>query len=105
LIVKAFIQMKSLKVKLSAIAFVLGFGSALATSHHAFANRKWGLDQSTGKYVEVTGLSTPSGYTCETSANVCTADYPMDVNPNSQANDQHPGIAQPTNIVLGDFGQ
>jgi hypothetical protein len=94
--------MKNLKLNFAVAALVLGFGSAMATTHHAFANRTWGYDQSTGKYILVS--STP-GYSCDPSAQVCTADYPLDVDPNNQATDQHPGIAQPSNIVLGDFSQ
>ncbi|RFZ92876.1 hypothetical protein D0C36_15915 [Mucilaginibacter conchicola] len=97
--------MKNLKVKLAAIALVLGAGSALASAHHAFATRKWGKDASTGIYTEVTGLSSPSGYRCQNSSNVCTEEYPTDVDPNNQANDSHPGIAQPSNTVLGTFLQ
>jgi hypothetical protein len=95
--------MKNLKLKMSVIALVLGFGTAMATTQHSFANRKWGKDPLTGVYTEVTGLSSPSGYDCTPSANVCTEEYPMDVDPNNQAGDDHDGIAQPTNQILGKF--
>jgi hypothetical protein len=99
---KAFIVMKNLRLKFAAAALILGIGSAMATTHHAFANRTWGYDQSTGKYIEV---STTPGYSCVGSAQTCTADYPLDVDPNNQAGDAHPGTAQPSNIILGDFDQ
>ena len=94
--------MKNLKLNLSAIALLLGVGSALATSHHSFANRKWGRDRVTGIYTEVTGM-TPPDYKCASSTNICTEEYPADVDPNNQAGDQHPGTALPSNTVLGNF--
>ena len=93
--------MKNLRLKFAAAALVLGFGSAMATTHHAFANRTWTKDAISGLYSDVTGQA----YDCTTSTKVCTEDYPADVDPNNQAADQHPGIAQPTNIVLGKFVQ
>ncbi|MFD0767143.1 hypothetical protein ACFQZI_19975 [Mucilaginibacter lutimaris] len=91
--------MKNLKLKMSVAALLLGFGSAMATAHHAFANRKWGKDPMTGVYSDLTGVS----YICNQSTRVCTEEYPADVDPNNQAGDQHPGTVQPTNIVLGDL--
>jgi len=91
--------MKNLKIDLAAIALVLGAGSALAmTGTHRFANKTWGKLPN-GTYVNVTGQP----YSCTPSAAVCTEDYPSDVNPNNQAGDAHPGIADPVNIVHGAF--
>ena len=94
--------MKNLKFNLSVAALILGMGSALATTHHNTSNRKWGRDHVTGIYTEVTGL-TPPDYKCKSSTNICTEEYPEDVDPNNQAGDQHPGSALPSNTLLGDF--
>jgi hypothetical protein len=92
--------MKNLRFKFATAALVLGVGSAMATTHHAFATRIWGYDQSSHQYIDV---ATTPGYLCEFSTKVCTVEYPAAVNPNNQATDTYPGTAQPSATVLGDY--
>jgi len=74
--------MKNLKVKLSALAIILGLGAAFASaSPHAFANKKWAL-LSDGNYLDVTGQVKGSDYQCDNSSHTCTAVYPATQNPN-----------------------
>lgn len=96
--------MKKLKVSLGALALMLGMGAAFATTHHQTLDKKWGLNRSTGMYEEVTGLSEGTDYACTDGDDICTAQFPADVNPNDQDNDQHAGTAQPTNVRSGIFG-
>ena len=98
--------MKKLKISMTALAVILGIGSALAaTSYRPFTNKTWGLNRATGLYVDVTGQIKGSDYTCSISSGTCTADFPSDVNPNDQANDAHPGTVMGTNIQTGVFAQ
>jgi hypothetical protein len=94
--------MKKLKVSLSMFALILGLGTAFATAHHAKpASKTWSRNPSTGLYSDITGQ--PQTYNCDDAQTVCTAVYPSDVDPNNQAGDAHPGIAQPTSVELGNF--
>ena len=92
--------MKNLRLKMAVAALVLGVGSAMATAHNPFANRTWAKD-SLGHYSDVTGQA----YDCTPGTQVCTEDYPTGVNPNNQSTDSYPGIAQPSNVILGNFAQ
>ncbi|GAA4326212.1 hypothetical protein GCM10023149_28880 [Mucilaginibacter gynuensis] len=94
--------MKKLSIRFALAAAILGIGSAYAGNANHFAVKKWGLDRSTGLYVDVTTAS-PSTYSCTGSSGVCTATYDSDVNPNNQAGDTHPGTADPITIVNGTF--
>jgi hypothetical protein len=90
-------MMKSLKVSLSALAILLGLGSALLTSAAPhFSNKTWGRDPLTGVYTEVTGQHQGSDYTCKSAITVCTAVYPATQNPNADP-------SNPISTVLGDF--
>jgi hypothetical protein len=98
--------MKKLKVSFLALAALLGSAAAFATTaHRPFTNKTWGLDRSSGLYIDVTGQIKGDGYTCTASSGTCTADYPSDVNPNDQAHDAHPGTVAGTNIQLGVFSE
>jgi len=97
--------MKHLKVALAIAAIAAATGSAVATTHHNFSNKKWGRNPSTGLYIDITGQSQGVDYQCNAGSNVCTAEYPADVDPNNQAGDAHPGTVLPTNVVNGAFAQ
>ncbi|OOQ59993.1 DUF6520 family protein [Mucilaginibacter pedocola] len=98
--------MKNLKVKMAALALILGTGAAFASvTPKPFLNKKWGLNRSTGQYVEVTGQTKGADYTCTGVSETCTAQFPSDVDPNNQAGDAHPGTVAGTNIEPGIFAQ
>lgn len=88
--------MKNLKVKLSAMAVILGLGAALATAAPAsFSNKAWGK-LSNGTYLDVTGQQQGTDYNCTASAAICTAVYPATQNPNVNP-------ANPISTVAGTF--
>ena len=88
--------MKNLKVKMSMLAIVAGFGFAFAGSAHgAFSNRKW-AKQSTGSYTDITGQVIGVDYSCKASTNTCTAVYPSTQDPNLNP-------ANPVSTEAGDF--
>ena len=95
--------MKKLKVSLSAMALLLGIGAAFAGSSHQTLEKKWGINRSNGQFVDVTGEEVGTGYSCTGANAVCTETYPADVNPNDQANDAHPGVAQASSMEAGIF--
>jgi hypothetical protein len=98
--------MKNLKVKMAAMALLIGTGAAFASvAPKAFTNKKWGLDRATGLYIDVTGETKGVGYSCTGVSETCTAQFPSDVDPNNQAGDAHPGTVAGTNIEPGVFGQ
>jgi len=75
--------MNNLKVKLSALAIILGIGAAFASATpHAFASKKWAL-LSDGSYLEVTGQVKGSDYQCDNASRTCTAVYPAAQDPNT----------------------
>jgi len=92
-------------MSMSAMALILGMGAALATttSHHRAGTKIWGLNQTTGMYEDVTGLEEGLDFECRSGVTVCTEEYADDVNPNDQANDQHPGTASPIGVETGRF--
>jgi hypothetical protein len=103
---KAICIMKNLKVKMAAMALLIGTGAAFASvAPKAFTNKKWGLDRATGLYIDVTGETKGVGYSCTGVSETCTAQFPSDVDPNNQAGDAHPGTVAGTNIEPGVFGQ
>ncbi|MFB9844027.1 DUF6520 family protein [Mucilaginibacter ginsenosidivorans] len=96
--------MKKLKVSITALALVLGVGTAFATTaYRPFTNKTWALNPSTGLYMDITGQVRGVDYNCTGASGTCTADFPSDVNPNDQAHDAHPGTVQGTNIQTGVF--
>lgn len=96
--------MKHLKVSISAMALILGMSAAFATAgHRNLDDKKWGVNRSTGMYEDITGQSEDTEYECNSDEGICTETFPSDVNPNDQANDQHPGVALPTSRVSGEF--
>jgi len=93
---------------LGVAALIIGGTAAFTTSKSESVLIKYGYDQSTSMWEDVTGLqqsdpNTTRDYRCDESSNTCTAEFPEDVNPNDQANDSHPGVVSPTNIQEGDF--
>ncbi|MES2063577.1 MAG: DUF6520 family protein [Bacteroidota bacterium] len=86
--------MKNLRLKLAVAALVLGLGSAMATTHHAFANKSWG-HRTDGSYVDLTGVN-PNRYSCAESEETCIAVYPATQNPNTNP-------ANPVSIIFGTF--
>ncbi|NCD69096.1 hypothetical protein [Mucilaginibacter agri] len=94
--------MKNVSFKMGLLAVAIGGTFALSTSARTL-DRKWGLNSSTGMYTDLTGKIQGTNYRCDASANTCTESYPSDVNPNDQANDQHPGVAEPTASTEGTF--
>ncbi|RFZ85114.1 hypothetical protein DYU05_05795 [Mucilaginibacter terrenus] len=99
-------MMKNLKLKMAALALLIGSGAAFASvNHKPVLNKRWGLDRSSGQYVDVTGKMVGIGYECTGTSETCTAEFPSDVNPNNQAGDSHPGTVAGTNIEPGIFAQ
>ena len=95
--------MKDLKIKLAAMAILLGIGSAFATvTPHRTDLKRWGKYPS-GLYTEVTGDVKGTDYFCNGMSSICTEEYPADVDPNNQLTDDHAGIASPVNSVIGTF--
>ena len=95
--------MKNLKVKLSAIALVLGLGTAFATvQHHDPSDRKWTKDPSSGLYSEITGQEEGTNYDCNESTARCSETYPEAVNPNTNPA-TGPLHVEPISYELGDF--
>ena len=90
-------RMKSLQVKLSVLAVILGMGGAFATvQHRAFSDRKWSFDPSSGQYQDITGQTQGIEYDCDLASSVCTATYPQGQDPNSNA-------ANPLSVETGLF--
>lgn len=97
--------MKNLRISMSAMALILGMSAAFATtaSNHRSGTKTWGLNQSTGMYEDVTGQEEGLDFECRSGVTTCTEEYAEDVNPNDQANDQHPGTASPISVETGRF--
>ena len=90
-------RMKSLQVKLSVLAVILGMGGAFATvQHRAFSDRKWSYDAVQHQYTDITGQQVGTDYNCDPGSSVCTATYPQGQNPNSNA-------ANPLSVETGLF--
>lgn len=89
-------RMKSLKVKLSVLALILGMGAAFATAKHLGPNHKWSRDPISGAYTDITGQQQGIDYACDEASSVCTAVYPEGQNPNSDA-------ANPLSVETGLF--
>ncbi|OCX54303.1 hypothetical protein BEL04_08575 [Mucilaginibacter sp. PPCGB 2223] len=89
--------MKNLKVKLAALAMVIGLGSAFATVKHvALSDRKWSYDASLDQYTDITGQQKGINYDCDEASSVCTATYP-------QAQDPNQDDSNPVSVETGVF--
>jgi hypothetical protein len=76
--------MKSLKIKLSALAVILAVSGAFATRQPKhFAAHTWGRDAVSGQYTDITGEKEGTDYNCDPGTDVCTATYPAGQDPNS----------------------
>lgn len=93
--------MKKLKINFSVLALISGLTLAFATqSFKSETDLKYRLDESTGVWSPESGTKGDQ-YGCELSSDICTARFPVGVNPNDQENDSYPGIAQPSDVEDG----
>lgn len=78
--------MKNLKIKLAALALILGVSGAFATMKpRHFDAHKWSRDATTGAYTDITGKLLGQDYNCQVSSSVCTATYPASQDPNTNS--------------------
>jgi hypothetical protein len=79
-------MMKNLKIKLAALALILGVSGAFATMKpRHFDARKWSRNAASGAYTDITGEQLGQDYNCQFSSAVCTATYPAGQDPNTKS--------------------